>query len=108
MQLAMLSPKEFRGIHVQRSSDSADIVDRHVPLRTLHRAQVGPVKATGVRQGLLRQPAFGPKNTNVLRENLPEGAWMVPLHIADDIALVLLRRPLLRYIRRTFLPAKVC
>lgn len=49
-----MTGEKIGNLHAQSIGDPRDVVDRHVALSALDRADVGPVKAAGVGERLLR------------------------------------------------------
>jgi hypothetical protein len=94
-----LLPQERPSLNPEALRNAADVVDGDVALRALNCAQIRAVEPAGVRKGLLAQIALGPKPAHVPGEDIPQGAFVRPLHGRKFRRAPLLRLPLLRYIR---------
>ena len=55
-------PKEIYGVRTESRREAANVVDRDVPLGTLHGTYVGPVDPGEVSERLLRNPERPPKS----------------------------------------------
>jgi hypothetical protein len=63
-------PEQLPRLDAQSLRDPRDVVDRHVALRALDAAEVGPVDPALVRKRLLAQPARGAQPAHVLRQHV--------------------------------------
>ena len=87
-------------LNVQPFGYSGNIVDRHVALRPLNRTEVGPVYSALVGKSLLADPTDRSQPAHVLRQHVPQLAFVRPFHGRTWCGLTILRRPLLSYIMR--------
>jgi hypothetical protein len=91
----------LRSVHGSTPSPSAmrgDIVDRNIAFGPLDRAEIRAVDASLVGERFLTEPALGAESAHVLRQNVPQGSFVRPLHRPASCPLTFLRRPLLSYI----------
>jgi hypothetical protein len=73
-------PQQLPRIDLQPLSNSSDVVDRHIAFRAFDATQIGAVDATLMGQRFLREPALGAQQPHVLRQDVPERAFVRPFH----------------------------
>jgi hypothetical protein len=74
--------QELRGRDAQPLRNARDVIDRDISLRAFNAAQVCAINPTFMGQGLLTEPARGPKPAHVSRQNIPQWSLVSPFHRA--------------------------
>ncbi len=63
--------EEFSHIHPQRPGQAADVVDRHVPLGSLHRSHIRPVNPRLVGERFLGEAPLRPEPPEIRSHERP-------------------------------------
>lgn len=87
---------------------SLNVVDRHIALATLDRAEIRPVHIDVVGEILLTKTAFFPATTDIGSDDFAQLSGMVPFHPSWIARKMVIRRRVLSIICEPNLQWRIC
>ena len=99
--------EQHPGFNFEPPSNARNVVDRDIAFRPLDPAEIGAIDTALVGQGFLAQPTLRSKAAHIPRQYVPQRPFVSLFHARDFGPLTLLRRPLLSYIRRSYLQMRM-